>query len=75
MRHSDRCGCSRSKRLYRAIVDPWLTIEAHNGRLEQGIMDLMLPVSQAKPNTTQGRLHLRCLHLPAKVCDAVAKEY
>ena len=73
--HPGRCDCSRSKCLYRAIIDPWLTIETHNGRLDQGIMDLMLPVIQAKPNTTQGRLHLGCLHLPAKVCDTVAKEH
>ena len=31
--HSGRCDCSRSECLYRAIVDPYLTIETHYGRL------------------------------------------
>ena len=43
------------------------------GRLDQGMMDLMLPVIQAKPNTTQARLHLG--YLPAKVGSAAAKEH
>ena len=51
--HASRRDCSRSKCLYRAIVDPWLTIEAHNGRLLQRIMDLKLPINQAKSDTPQ----------------------
>ncbi len=50
--------------LYRAIVDPWLTIEAHNGRLLQRMMD-----------TPQGSLHLGCLNLPSKVSNAIAEQY
>ena len=37
----------RGKRMYRSIVDPWLPIEARNGRLQQRIVDLTLPVGQA----------------------------
>ena len=73
--HASRRDCFRNKRLYRAIVDLWLTIETHNGRLLQRIMDLKLPINQTKSDTPQGSLHLECLHLPLKVSNAVAEQY
>ena len=61
--------------MYRAIVDPWLILEAHNRRLLQRIMDLKLSINQAKFDTPQGSLHLECLHLPSKISNTTAKQY
>ena len=74
-KHPSGCDCPRCECMYSTIVEPWLTIEAHNGRLKQRIVDLILQVSQAKLPTPQGCLHPGCLHLPRKECDTIAKEH
>ena len=74
-KHRGRDNCPRGKRVHRSIVNPWLTVKAHNGRLQQRSVDLTLPIDQAELITTQGCLHPGCLHLPPKECNAVTEDH
>ena len=47
-KHPGRCNCPGGKCMFRSIVDPWLAIEAHNGRLQHRVVDLMVPAGQAE---------------------------